>query len=71
MQDWIDMELETSGIGDAGLDARYLIVMNDLSQKPSLDYFNWCLPGYLTNMLILLTYMRIFRKQNVSVYTMN
>ncbi len=42
MQDWIDMELETSGIGDARLDARYLIVMNDLSQKPSFSIPTAC-----------------------------
>ncbi len=42
MQDWIDMELETSGIGDVRLDARYLIVMNDLSQKPSFSIPTAC-----------------------------
>ncbi len=31
MQDWIENELETSEIGDARLDARYEIIMNDLS----------------------------------------
>ncbi len=42
MQDWIGMELETSEIGDARLDARYKIIMNDLSQKPSFSIPTAC-----------------------------
>jgi len=42
MQDWIGRELKTSEIGDARLDARYLIVMNDLSQKPSFSIPTAC-----------------------------
>jgi len=37
MQNWIENELETSEIGDTRLDARYKIIMNDLSQKPSFS----------------------------------
>lgn len=42
MQDWIVRELETSEIGDTRLDARYRIVMNDLSQKPSFSIPTAC-----------------------------
>ncbi len=37
MQNWIENELETSEIGDTRLDARYKIIINDLSQKPSFS----------------------------------
>ena len=42
MQDWIVRELERSEIGDTRLDARYLIVLNDLSQKPSFSIPTAC-----------------------------
>jgi len=42
MQDWIVRELKTSEMGDTRLDARYQIVMNDLSQKPSFSIPTAC-----------------------------
>ncbi len=35
MQDWIEDELKTADFGDARLNARYKILMNDLSRLPS------------------------------------
>jgi len=42
MQDWIGRELKTSDIGDTRLDARYKIIMNDLSRKPSFSIPTAC-----------------------------
>ncbi len=42
MQGWIGKELKTSDIGDARLDARYKIIMNDLSRKPSFSIPTAC-----------------------------
>lgn len=42
MQDWIEEELATSEIGDARLDARFNIVVGQLSRKPSASVPSAC-----------------------------
>ena len=37
VQEWIEQELESSDFGDQRLDDRYRVVMDSLSQKPSLS----------------------------------
>jgi hypothetical protein len=42
MQEWIETELQTVDLGDERLNERYKIVMNSLSQKPSLSINTAC-----------------------------
>jgi hypothetical protein len=42
MQAWIEKELESAYFGDTRLDERFKVVMNDLSQKPSVSIPTAC-----------------------------
>ena len=42
MQAWVQEELGAANLGDRRLDARFRIVMDDLSQKPSVSIPTAC-----------------------------
>ena len=42
MQAWVEQELESADFGDERLDARFQIVMDDLSQEPSASIPTAC-----------------------------
>ena len=42
MQAWVQKELESVSFGDQRLDARFPIVMDDLSEKPSASIPTAC-----------------------------
>ena len=42
MQAWVERELETADFGDERLDARFQVVVDDLSQKPSVSIPTAC-----------------------------